>query len=252
MKKSAFTIILTLLVSSVFADGHNLAGLILYFLGYALVFFVAPLLILTILSVRYYFHPRKILFSIGLALLILICLVDSYFSIRFADEASHQRAGVAYLAGLAFFIAVIAANILLLYLGYRKSHSEIVIQESSEIVPKNSRYSTIELLVVLALGYWLVSNVTIFLMEKTIDNWYVSPAKYFLIGSNLIFSCVPVVFALVIRDKSLRIVAIIVSSLLTLFMLYRNIDWLIEELTKGEFLIFQPYHKTMVTYLFFC
>ena len=233
MKKSTLTIFFTLVFTSVFADGQNLDGLVWYVLGYALLFFVAPLLILTILSLRNHFRPGKGLLGIALGLLLVISIVDIYFFVRFKDVASNQRAGVAYILGLVFFITVVATNILLLYFGYRKSQSGVLEIEISERALIEKSNSKIDLLAVLALAFWFVSDIASYVLQKTIDNWSQSPAMYFQIVSSIIFAFIPIIFALVVRNNTLRLIAIVIGSILTIFMLYQNFVWFLTEFNQS-------------------
>ena len=70
MKKSLFITLFSLNILPALADGHNLDGLVYYYLGIAVLFFGLPFLILTVLSLRNYFRPGKTLF-ITCAILLL-------------------------------------------------------------------------------------------------------------------------------------------------------------------------------------
>lgn len=97
---------------------------------------------------------------------------------------------------------------------------------------QNSPNNTIDILVFISIVYWFVCNLAGFIIQKLVDNWYDTPLRYFQIGINIIFAAVPVVFAISVRNKTLRIIAIILASLLSILILYNNIDWLIRVLNN--------------------
>ena len=51
--------------------------------------------------------------------------------------------------------------------------------------------------------------------------------RYFQIGIGLIFAVVPIAFAFSIKNKTLKTVAIILCALISISIIYNNIDWLI-------------------------
>jgi hypothetical protein len=90
--------------------------------------------------------------------------------------------------------------------------------------------STIDIFVFLAIVYWFSIVVIMFVIRQLIPNSYNTPWKYFQIFSNLIFAFVPIVFALSVRNKTLKIISIVFGTILSIYFLYSNIDWLIREL----------------------
>lgn len=97
-------------------------------------------------------------------------------------------------------------------------------------VDTERRINTSDMLVFLSIAYWFTVNLVNFIIQKLVDNWYDTPAKYFQIASNIIFAIIPIIFALSVRNKKLKIIAIILSALISVRILYSNIDWLIESL----------------------
>lgn len=96
--------------------------------------------------------------------------------------------------------------------------------------PKLKTNNSIDIFVFFSIAYWFTSTLASFLIRAFVDDWYDTPAKYFDIGTNIIFAAAPIVFALSIRNRTLKIIAVILSSLLSIYILYSNIDWLILEL----------------------
>jgi len=91
--------------------------------------------------------------------------------------------------------------------------------------------SVIDIFVLLSIAYWFVTNLAFFITSEVVDGWYSNKIiTYFRIGTSLVFSALPIVFALSVKNKRMKIIALILGALLSIFMLYTNIDWLIREL----------------------
>lgn len=102
--------------------------------------------------------------------------------------------------------------------------------EGTNLTSNQQTNNTVEILVFISIVYWFTMNFANFIIQTFVDNWYDSPAKFFQIGSNIVFAIVPIIFALSVRNKNLKIIAIILSALLSALILYGNIEWLIQEL----------------------
>jgi len=89
---------------------------------------------------------------------------------------------------------------------------------------------TLDVLVFISIAYWFVVNLANSIIQKLVVNWYDSPAKYFQIFTNILFAAIPILIAVSIRNKGLKIVAIVLAALLSISILYSNIDWLIREI----------------------
>ena len=96
----------------------------------------------------------------------------------------------------------------------------------SKQVSNNSRNKTKDILVFISITYWFAMDFLNLIIRNFINNWYDSPFKYFQIGTNLIYAAIPVLIALSIRVKGLKIPAIIFAGLTSLYILYTNIEWL--------------------------
>lgn len=89
----------------------------------------------------------------------------------------------------------------------------------------------IDIFVLLSIAYWFVTNLANFIIEKVVDEWYSNDViTYFEIGTNLVFAALPIVFALSVKNKGIKIIALILGALISIYILYTNIDWLIREL----------------------
>lgn len=101
---------------------------------------------------------------------------------------------------------------------------------SQQTLRQSNSNNTIDIFVFLSIAYWLTVSLADFVIHKVVDDWYDTPAKYFQIGTNIIFAVIPIVFAISVKNRTLKIIAIIMGALLSIYILYINIDWLIREL----------------------
>lgn len=96
--------------------------------------------------------------------------------------------------------------------------------------------NALDILVFISIAYWFVVNSVNFLIQKLVESWYNTPMIYFQVGSNIIFAIIPVIIALSVRNKNLKIIAIILSALISINILYANLDWLYRELKNPDIL----------------
>lgn len=87
-----------------------------------------------------------------------------------------------------------------------------------------------DVLVFISVAYWFVVVLVNFLIQKLIVNWYTSPFKFVQILTYIPFAAIPILIALSIRNKELKTIAIILATIICMFILYSNIEWLIREL----------------------
>ncbi|MFC2129738.1 hypothetical protein ACFLQX_03035 [Bacteroidota bacterium] len=92
-------------------------------------------------------------------------------------------------------------------------------------VPKSK--NTIDVIALIAVAYWFLSAIGIYILQRVVHNWYETPIKYVQVGSNLIFALIPIVLALTIKDKNLKLIALIVAGLVVAFLFFTNISWAI-------------------------
>jgi len=90
----------------------------------------------------------------------------------------------------------------------------------------NSKSSDTFLIIFIAIAF--VSAIAQFAIQKLVDNWYESPTKYFR-GSlwllqNLSFILIPIA----IRNKTLKIIGIIITTIMVIYSVYSNVKWMIE------------------------
>lgn len=96
--------------------------------------------------------------------------------------------------------------------------------------------NALDILVFISIAYWFVVNSVNFLIQKLVESWYNTPMIYFQVGSSIIFAIIPVIIALSVRNKNLKIIAIILSALISINILYANLDWLYRELKNPDIL----------------
>jgi len=73
-----------------------------------------------------------------------------------------------------------------------------------------------------------VITLSEFVIQKLVVSWYNSPFKYIQIGLNLIWAFIPVILGTVIKNKTMKIIGIIAGALYCIYIIYRNIEWLLE------------------------
>lgn len=89
----------------------------------------------------------------------------------------------------------------------------------------NKTSDTIILIVII---YMLVTVLGGALLRTLIHNWYQPPGKYFQIAMNIIWGFIPFLLGMAIRNKTLKIVGIILGSLYTVYIIFNNIQWLLQ------------------------
>jgi hypothetical protein len=94
-------------------------------------------------------------------------------------------------------------------------------------LPHKTTNTLIDVFVFSAIAYWFAVTLFNFLITNLTDHWYGGIAMYVSIGTNLIFAVIPVLFAISVRNKTLKLMAIIFSALISAEIIYSNITWLI-------------------------
>lgn len=98
-------------------------------------------------------------------------------------------------------------------------------------IRQSSDSSTMDVLVFVAVVFWFAARLLNILISKTVDDWSNNDlVTFYQIASNTIFNLLPVVFALSVKNKTLRAIAVSFGVLLFLDGLHSNIKWLIEVL----------------------
>lgn len=93
---------------------------------------------------------------------------------------------------------------------------------------EKSNYKSSDTLLIIFICISFISAIANFAIEKLVDNWYESPTKYFR-GSlwllqNLSFMLIPIA----IRNKTLKIIGIIITIIMVIYWVYSNVKWMIE------------------------
>lgn len=92
---------------------------------------------------------------------------------------------------------------------------------------KESNISSILILVwIIAVGLLSITNN---LYTKFVDNWYEGTSKTFYIGIQMIHNIIMILPAFAIKNRTLRIIGIILMSCLILWWMYGNITWALSD-----------------------
>ena len=102
--------------------------------------------------------------------------------------------------------------------------------ESGQLESPKGQIDMIDILVFVSVAYWTAVSYANLVIQKVDQNWYDKPIKYLVIVNNIIFAVVPIIFALSVKNKTLKMIAILLGALLSLYMLYSNVGWLMREL----------------------
>lgn len=89
-----------------------------------------------------------------------------------------------------------------------------------------SGVKTIDILVLVGLIYWLITNVISLAVRNFIPDWWDSPWVFFNISTNILFAAIPFIMAICIKNQVIKIFGFVVAGLLAIYFLYNNIDWL--------------------------
>jgi flagellar biosynthesis protein FlhB len=99
-------------------------------------------------------------------------------------------------------------------------------KETSLVSNQGVVKSGMDIFIFLSISYWVFSELVMFILRILVHNWFQTPVRYIQTGFNLIFAVIPIVFALSIKDKTLRIIALILGIMLSLYILISNIYYL--------------------------
>ena len=90
----------------------------------------------------------------------------------------------------------------------------------------NTKTSDTLLIVFVCIAF--LTAVVQFAIQKLVDNWYDKPTKYYAsalwILQNLCFILIP----LAIRNKSLKIIGLIITLIMVIYWVYSNVDYMIK------------------------
>jgi len=99
---------------------------------------------------------------------------------------------------------------------------------NQKVLGHSNSNNVTDIYVFIAIAYWFITNLTYFIVENVVDQWWENDLyTYFRIGSNILYAILPTIFTLSIKNKQLKIVAIGLSIILALRILYSNFEWLI-------------------------
>lgn len=91
----------------------------------------------------------------------------------------------------------------------------------------DQRHRGVDILIVIALGYWVFSSILNKLLTIFIDDFYSSPARFIIAIVWIFFAFTPFAFAFGIKNKTTRIVGLILAFILFAFSMYQQVEYLI-------------------------
>lgn len=83
-------------------------------------------------------------------------------------------------------------------------------------------------IILIVIIYMLFTVLVGVLLRALIRDWYQPPGRYFQIAMNIIWGFIPVLLGVAIRNKTMKIVGIILGSLYAVYIIYNNIQWLLQ------------------------
>ena len=92
---------------------------------------------------------------------------------------------------------------------------------------ENSNSKLSDILLIIYIGIMLITVVSGYMIEILVPNWYESPTKYFRSILWILSNSCSILIPLSIRNKTLKIIGIIITSLLVIYWVYTNIEWMV-------------------------
>ncbi|HEY5405689.1 MAG TPA: zinc ribbon domain-containing protein [Ginsengibacter sp.] len=74
-----------------------------------------------------------------------------------------------------------------------------------------------------------IANIAQFAIQKLVTNWYEGPTRYIQSGIWILQNLCFILIAIAIRNKSLKIVAVIITAILVIYWLYTNIEFMLKK-----------------------
>ena len=96
--------------------------------------------------------------------------------------------------------------------------------------PAGKSEDPVDILIIIAISIWFLSAIGMYIIQKLVPNWYETPIRYLRLILNLFISLVPIMMALTVKDKDLKIVALIIGICITIFLFYSNFSWIFRSL----------------------
>lgn len=100
----------------------------------------------------------------------------------------------------------------------------------SSMNPVQEKESNISSILILV---WIIAvcllSITTNLYAKFVDHWYEGTPKAVYIGIELIYNIIMILPAFAIKNRTLRIIGIILMSCIILWWMYGNITWALSD-----------------------
>ncbi len=93
--------------------------------------------------------------------------------------------------------------------------------------PRNNDHRGVDILIIIALGYWIFSHILNQLLTKFVDDFYSSPARFILAIVWMFFAFTPFAFAFGIKNTTTRIIGLILAFVIFAISMYQQIEYFI-------------------------
>lgn len=90
----------------------------------------------------------------------------------------------------------------------------------------NSKLSDTFLIVFISIAF--VCAIAQFAIQKLVDNWYESPAKYIQFSLWLLQNLSFIIIPLSIKNKTIKIIGIIISAIMVIYWVYTNVEFMMK------------------------
>lgn len=74
--------------------------------------------------------------------------------------------------------------------------------------------------------FFVIGFVAQTAIEKSVDNWYESPTKYIRSSLWILTNLSLILIPLAIKNKTLKIVGLIITSIMIIYWIYGNVDFM--------------------------
>lgn len=94
--------------------------------------------------------------------------------------------------------------------------------------PDSNKSGNMDTLLFISILAWAFISISNTLLQYFVPDWYNSPVKYYTILTNLIYAAFPIIFALSIKNKSYKTIALIAAIFIALHNIFGNVRWLLD------------------------
>lgn len=81
-------------------------------------------------------------------------------------------------------------------------------------------------LILAVIVYMCLSSIFQFAMQHLVPNWYETEYRYIYVAVNMLWAAVPILLGIAIKNKDMKIAALLLGGLYALYIIYSNIEWM--------------------------